>query len=139
MSDDPKVLRAYVNATRDKAQGIVEETHHDALVREVIKDLLQLVTQYENALQNVSGQSADVRVLRKKLEQAQGSVRAAEAGMEKAKKMVLGLAEEVKLINSEAGQIAKRHESEPTHPDATSATKIRQAAQRIVELIVESR
>lgn len=139
MSEDIKVQRAYVSATRDKAKSVLEEAHHDAIVKDVIKDLLQLVVSFEAVIQNANGQSADVRVLRKKLDQAQAAVRTAEAGMEKAKKIVMSIVEEIKVISSESGQILRRHEADPADVDTVSATKIRAAAQKIVELIVEAR
>lgn len=137
MSGDQHTLKIFLSETRERANKVLNEEHVGADVRNVIKDLLQVADSFSTLMQENVGQSADVRVWRKKHDQVKAEARDLSAKMDAAKKAVQALVEEIKQVSAEAAIIAKRHDQSPQDPDLQSAARIRLAAQKMVALIVQ--
>jgi archaellum component FlaC len=137
MSDDQHNLKVFLNQARERAAIVVTEEHIGADVKNVIKDLLQISDSFSTLMQQNVGQSADVRVWRKKYDQAKAEAKDISTKLEGIKKAVQGLVEEVKVVSAEAVTIAKRFEQAPQDPNLQSAARIRAAAQKMVALIVQ--
>lgn len=138
MADDQQALKVFLRSTRDRAEGVLGGAHIGADVKELIRDLLQIANNAEDLISHSSGQSADTRVLKKKLDQSKTETRAAEAKIESAKKLILSLVDEIKAIHIETAGILKRHAADMTDAGAVSATRIKTAIQKMTEIIVKS-
>lgn len=137
MADDV-VQKAFISKAKDQASGILGQPHIGAETKATVKDLLTIIETYERQALESTGQSADVRLARKKLEQSKAETRAAEAKAESAKQLILSLIEDIKTINNETLSILKRHTPESADPDAQCALKIRSSIQRMTETITRS-
>ncbi len=136
MSEE-QALKAFLNETRERANTVLQEEHIGADVKNVLRDLLKVSDSFHQLMQQSTGQSADTRVLKKKLDQSKAETRAVQAKLDGSKAMVVALTDEIKKVSSEAVQIAKRHEATPDDPDAQGAGRIRSALQKMVSLIVQ--
>ncbi|GIL18419.1 MAG: hypothetical protein BroJett040_21700 [Oligoflexia bacterium] len=135
---DDVVQKAFISKAKDQATGILAQPHIGAETKAIVKDLLTIIETYERQALESTGQSADVRLARKKLEQSKAETRAAEAKAESAKQLILSLIEDIKTINNETLSILKRHTPESADADSQSATKIRSSIQRMTETITRS-
>lgn len=137
MANDQQTIKSFLHGVREQADVIIGEPHVSADVKNVIRDLLQVCANFDELLEHSSGQSADTRMLKKKLDQAKADARASENKIGDVKKTILSLVEEIKSIGAESGHILKRHAT-PNDPDAASATKITAATRKMVEIIIKS-
>lgn len=138
MSEDLKTLRAFLRETRVKADVILGADHVSADVKTIIKDLIHAGQNLDILIDLNSGQSADGRVLKKKLEAAKSEIRSMEAKVEGAKKLIMALVEEIRILTVESANISKRHTADPNDPDSLSAARIKASLQKVAEIIVKS-
>lgn len=124
--------RAFLLDARSRAAQVVNEPHVGADVKTLIKDLLQIAESFEAMVVQNSGQSSDVRVLRKKLDASKGEIRAAEAKSEAYKAYIVSLTSELKAISAETGILLK---SDPAHPQGM---KLKAATQKMAEIIIKA-
>lgn len=134
MSEDQLLKSFYIDAHK-RAEQILSEPHVGADVKSTLKDLLKIAEDFRHLLDHTSGQSADIRVMRKRFEAQRNEIRQQEERVEEVKRMVLMLATEVEVIQNEAGQIIKRA-STPNDPIASHATRIKTSAQKVVEVVM---
>ena len=134
---DHQALKVFLHETRRKATAVLAEEHIGADVKLVIESLFQICDSFEDLVAQSSGQSADSRMMKKKLDQAKADKKAVEMRVDALKKQVLTLIPEIKNIAGEAAGIAKRH-GDPTDPDAGSAGKIKAATQKMAEIVVKT-
>lgn len=137
MSDEQQALKVFLNNARERASLVLNEEHIGADVKSVIKDLLQVSDSFSTLMVQNVGQSSDVRVLKKKFDQAKGEIRDLTTKLEAFKKAVLPIVDAIKVVSAESGEIAKRHATLAQDPDLQSAARIRAAAQQMVALIVQ--
>lgn len=137
MSDEQQALKVFLNNARERASLVLNEEHIGADVKSVIKDLLQVSDSFSTLMVQNVGQSSDVRVLKKKFDQAKGEIRNLTTKLEAFKKAVLPIVDAIKVVSAESGEIAKRHATSTQDPDLQSAARIRAAAQQMVALIVQ--
>lgn len=137
MTIDAPSLRMYALQLKDKAKHVLGAEHTGADAKGLIKDLIDLGEKLECLIEQSSGQSADVRMLRKKLDLGKQETKAAESRVESLQKEMALLVAEVKSIAVEVAAISKRH-PEATDPDALSASKVKAANQKIAEVIVKA-
>lgn len=137
MSYDLPVLKQYLNETREAASAVLGMEHigHDA--NKVIKDLLAIADSFDSLMQQSQGQSADSRIIKKKYDHARADIRALEAKLEAIKASIFIVVESIKTVTVEASAITKRHEADLTHADAASAATIKQATQRMAEIVIQ--
>ncbi len=129
MSSDQN-YKAFLQDARGRADDVLAEVHIGADVKNLIKDLLQIAESLEGMMAANSGQSSDVRVLRKKLDASKGEIRAAETKAENLKGQIVGLATELKAISTETGVLLK---ADPAHPQGL---KLKASAQKMAEIII---
>jgi hypothetical protein len=136
--NDLQSLRAFLSDAQRKAEVILGAEHLGEDVKIVIRDLLQVSKNFENLIQDSNGQQSDLRLLKKRLDQAKSAARADEGKIEAVRGVFLILAEEIKAITFETAQILKRNETVPASSDAASASKIKASAQKMVGVIVKT-
>ncbi len=134
---DEKALRAFMTRTREQADAILSAEHIGADVKSVIKDLIQVSQNIDQFMQLSSGQSADARVLKKKLEQAKADIKAAEAKQEALKQLLTTLIDEIKVISAESQALAKLVGADAAAPGAQAVQKIRASVQKMAETIIK--
>lgn len=135
--DEEQRIKLFLSQTKEKANEILLQAHVGADIKGTIKDLLLVGDNFEKLIQSMTGQSSDSRILKKKLEQAKVESKAFEVNIESLKKVLLLIVDEVKKINVEAAQVIKRHEAKQSQAvDALSATRIKSATQKIIDVIV---
>jgi regulator of replication initiation timing len=86
--------------------------------------LLQVAEAFKDFATEASGQTADLRVMKKRLDQFKHEVKVTEDRLSDARRMVISLATEIEMIQVEAGHIKKRLASTPDSPDLASADRI---------------
>ncbi len=145
MADELSLSKAFLASARERANGILGQTHIGADTISTVRDLLKSIESLEAQLQGSEGQGADVRLARKRAEQSRAEARAAEAKAaaaeakaEAARNLIFSLVEEFKGVNSEVNAILKRHPSDSTDPDAVSANKMKAAIQRMSSVFAKS-
>jgi hypothetical protein len=124
--------KAFLLDARKRADEILGALHVSAEVKELVKDLLHCAESLEAAVAANTGQSSDVRVLRKKLDASKGEIRAAETKAETLKAAIMTLAPELKSISSEAANILKADAAN------ASAAKIKASTQKLAEIIIKA-
>ncbi len=134
MSDGSNI-RAFMHEVREKADKITASPHIGADVKGVIKDLIKIGENFENVLQQSSGQSADSRVLKKKLDQAKQDMRGNETKLETVKTSIMAIIEELKIVGQESNALLKRFEA--NSPDAIQVTRIKTSTQKMAETVVQ--
>lgn len=137
MADDIQVLKSFLNSTKNKAAEVQSREHLSADVRNIIGDLLQLCENFDELFAMSQGQTADARILKKKFDQIKAEQRTTEGKMELIKKSVVFLVDDIKTISTEASTILKRHEANTSEPNYVAAMRIRSAAHKMAEIIVE--
>jgi hypothetical protein len=133
MSTEPN-LKAFLNETKERSKSILESSHIGADVKGIIKDLIALGDNVVALLNQNRDQTADTRVLRKKLDQSRAEAKVLEQKSAEIRSTILSFTEDIKTIAAEANQIIKRS---PGSADATSASKILSSTQSMVQSIVE--
>ncbi len=137
MAHDQQTLKAFLSDTRTRAADVLDQPHVGADVKNVIRDLLQISDSFYSLLDQSAGQSADARVLKKKLDLAKTEMREVANKLEATKKTMMALVEEIKTVNTEVAQIVKRHEATPQDLDIQSALRIKAVVQKMVGHIVQ--
>jgi hypothetical protein len=127
----------FLITAKKKAADVLGQPHVGDDVKEIIKDLLQVANSFQEVAVNSSSQSADVRVLKKRFDQAKAENRASEAKLESAKQLMMAVAKDAEVVVVETLSIAKRHQAPETDPDLISSSKIKAAARKIIEAIVK--
>ena len=133
---DFNALKLYLAETREKSSVIIGMEHIGADVRSNIKDLLKICENFQSLFDQISNQSADSRLAKKKLEQSKAETRAVENKFEDAKKMIMNMAGDIKTLSGEANAILKRHATTTDDADSQSAKQILNSAQSMVKSIV---
>ncbi len=128
-------IRAFMHEVREKADQITSNSHVGADVKSVIKDLIQIGENLETVLQQSTGQSADSRVLKKKLDQAKQDMRGNEGKLETVKKSVMAIVEELKIVGQESNGLLKKFEA--GSPEAGQVSRIKASTQKMAETVVQ--
>ena len=136
MSDE-QMIRNFLITAKKNAAEVLGQPHVGDDVKSVIKDLLQITQNFQDLNQGATSQSADVRVLKKRFDQAKAEIRASEARLVSAKQLMLAAASDAEVIVVETLNIVKRHQTPDTDPDFISGNKIKTAARKIIEAIVK--
>jgi hypothetical protein len=123
MLDDQN--KQFISDTRKKAELVSNSAHISSDIKDIIKDLLVIADNFESLMSQSVGQSADSRVLKKKLDQSK-------LELNQVKKALAAIAGEIKTIGLESGNIIK---SPATAVEA--ANKIKSAIQKIAETVVK--
>ncbi|MES3038109.1 MAG: hypothetical protein V4736_09405 [Bdellovibrionota bacterium] len=134
MADDE--LKKFLFATKSKASTILDSDHVAAEVKLIIKDFLQVCDNFDTLSQQSSGQNADARLLKKRLDQSKTEMKALENKIDSIKKSVVSMIEDIKIASAEANAIIKRHPAEGDDPDFQSASKIKSSIQKLTEKVV---
>lgn len=136
MSTD--AAKRFLTEVRERADKVLADSHTDDNAKRVIRDLLQVGDNFAQLMEQSMGQSADVRVVRKKLDFAKAEYRELEEKLTDFKKKLIALATEIEIINVEAGQILKRQGSASgTSTESAAIERIKSAAQRIIKAVGE--
>jgi regulator of replication initiation timing len=138
MPNDAQSIKAFMNQAQQRAETILSAEHIGGDVKMLIRDLLQISKNLENLMHESSGNQSDMRVLKKRLDQAKAIGREDETKIAAVRTIFFSLADEIKLILSEAAKIIKHHEARPNESDAGSAARIKASAQKMIEIIVKS-
>jgi hypothetical protein len=136
LSDDQMIRNFLINAKKNAAE-VLAQPHIGDDVKSVIKDLLQICQNFQDVVGSNTSQSADVRVLKKKFDQAKSDVRAIDAKLTEAKQLMLSVASEAEVVIKETISILKRHQTPDTDPDFISGNKIRTASKKVIEAILK--
>jgi hypothetical protein len=137
--DENTAIQAFLMDVKVRSENVLGETHVSEDIKHVIRDLMKVCGNLQGLIHQSSGQSADARMLKKKVDQTKGELRMSEDRVDSAKKLIFSLIEEVKVIANEAGVIIKRNEGAGDTSDLSSAVRIRTAAQKMIEQIVQAK
>ena len=139
MADEQQSLKHFLFEAKSRADVILAAEHIGADVKAVIKDLLLIGNNYETTMQQAAGQSADARMLKKKLDQSKSGSKDIELKLASAKALVFKIVDEIKIVNSETATILKSLAADPQNPIHQGATKIKAATQRMIDIIVQTK
>ena len=137
--DENQNLKQFLYEAKTRADSILTQDHVNAEIKKVIRDLLQIGQNYEAIKHQSQGASADSRVLKKKLDQAKSDLKVYETNLASAKNLVMKLVDEIKIVSSEAAVIFRSHGADPKSTSYISAGKLKAAAQKMAELLVQAK
>ncbi len=135
----PDHLKRILIDSRTKADEVLKASHVDYEVKSLIKDLLILGDAAEKSMNDTVVQSADARVLKKRLDSLKMQMRNMEPAMEKMtlfKEQILPVVqEEVKTITQAANEILGRHK--PGEPNSRCASLVKISLQSLVTALAK--
>lgn len=129
-------VRRFLMETKEKAEVVLRESHTGADAKTVINDLLQVASNLVDLNDASAGQSADARVVKKRMEQQRAEMKAVEAKFLAAKNAAIQLATQIEMIALETKNIRSRTVM-ANDPNAASAAKIDAAVQALAKVITE--
>ncbi len=124
---DDQQFRVYVNDAKDRGKHFSGESYIAADVRTVILDLMKIVESFERMEAESDGQSADVRMMRRKYDVSKQETKAAEKRIEALKKRMTDLLDVVIAVGTETSKM----------PEETRA-RVKDALQKTAKTINES-
>ena len=129
-------FRQFMNEAKEKAALQLDSTNVGAEFKEVIKMMLQITNATENLLNSGRGQSADVRMLKVKMDQLKQDHFGLKQEHEKLKKNVFNIfSEEIVAITTEVKK-KKKNCGEGT-PSFNAARKIQLTVKNIINKLAD--
>ncbi len=125
---DDSQFKAFLVITKGKAVDFTNNADLDAEVKTTIRDLIKAIESFEGLKNEMTGQSADSRILRKRLEQSRQETKAAEKRIEAIKLVVSGLVESVMRLSIEANKVA----------DQDVAARLKGEIQKAAKVVVDA-
>jgi hypothetical protein len=122
--------------TKDKADAVLADSHTGADAKLVIQHLMQIATDLVELNDVSAGQSADARVIKRKMELQRAESRAVETKAANAKNAVIQLATQIEVIGIESKKIRSRTVL-ADDPNAASVNRIDAAVTAITKVITE--
>jgi hypothetical protein len=129
-------VRRFLMETKEKAEAVLADSHTGLEAKQVIRHLIEIATGLIELSDVSAGQSADARVIKRKMEQQRAEARVTETKVAAAKNAVIQLATQIEVIAIEAKKIRSRTVL-ADDPNAASVTKIDSSVATIAKTITE--
>lgn len=136
-SEDVAQFRSFVREVVDAGQEVTQMSHVAEPVKAVIRDFLKICQNINLLIDNQSGQTADGRILKKKLEQFKSDFYLAEKKVEKMQQLILSVLEDFQDITIAVEHILKDTNSQPNTVTHINAKKIQQTIETKSKRIME--
>lgn len=133
MQED-KTFREFLHKTQEKSEEIINSSHIGTDVIENTKDLLQIINMLRNKLDDTSGQSGDMRVLKRRFDQLKVDSQKAIKDVERFNlKVIPQVVIALKQITAQTNIISREHAKTPDSASAKAAQAIESAVQKVIK------
>jgi hypothetical protein len=135
-NEEESNFKIFLKQSMASGFDVTKMDHVAEPVKAAVRDLLKVCENVHKLLDNSSGQNADVRVLKKRYDQAKTDLHQVEKKFEKTQALIVSLLEEIQLITNAAEVIIKGTAGQASSMTSQEAIKIQNATQKLSNKIM---